>query len=469
MARTANTTAGDQTGDRTGDQTGDKASGEKPAAAKRKSRAKAAKPAPAESGAPASSERQPAQPAPAESGAPASSERQPAQPAARSGGGVVVALVVLSLIVGAGYITRTKWMPLVADKLAKIPSLKAEDPRVSDLSSRLAELENKTGTLVAKDETIQRLEQERKKLSADLAKALQRLETVEKSMATVRQIAEAAAQMDEASQAKESLKRLSDRLAAIESAGQAQTDKSGADKQVSEAGLAELRAAEARSRELAERLSKLEKEQATLVPAEGAIAGVEKRLDEIEKRAAKGGAGAQRAALVLAVGQLRDAVQQGAAFEREFEAVRGMAAGDAGVNAALLPLANFAKTGVPTLAMLRDDFAAMAGTVVARANSAGGNWFEGLAKRLGTLVRVRRTDGADAGSVEGLVARAEKQLATGDLAGAIGALEKIKPLSAEASKAAQPWLVRAKMRAGAERALAALHIHAVSLLDAAKE
>lgn len=444
MARTADTTTGDGNGN--GEET-------KPAAKKRKSRTK-----PAEASADATAE----QPSLDAKGDAQAAQSAPSAPAKSGGGGWIVVLVVLSLIAGGGYITRTKWMPLVADKLKKIPGFKTEDPRVAELSQRLAALESKTGALAVKDETIQRLEKEREKLSADLAKALTRLETVERNMANVRQIAEAAAQVDEASQAKESLKRLGDRLAVIESAGAA-----GADKQSVATGLAELKAAEARSRDLAERLNKLEKDQAAMVPAEKAIAGVEQRLEEMEKRVVK--RGGARAALVLAVGQLRDAVQRGGAFERELQAVKGMAAGDPGISATLLPLGSFAKTGVPTLVMLRDEFAGMAGTIVARAGAAAGGWLEGLTRRLGSLIQVRRIDGAGSDSVEGLVARAEKQLATGDLSGAITAIEGIKPLSAVAGDTAKPWLARAKMRAGAERALAALHIHAVSLLDAAKE
>ncbi len=391
-----------------------------------------------------------------------------AEGAKSGGGGWVIALIAFSLIAGAGYLTQAKWMPLVADKFPKLPSFTAEDPRVTGLNSRIAALESKTGDLTVKDETIQRLEIERGKLSEQLGKALARLETVEKSMAAVRQIAEAAQQMDSASAAQESLRKLSERLAALERA-----EKSAPDKGTVDAGLAELRAAEARSRELAERLARLERENAASAPAVESIAGVAKRLEEVERNAAKSSAGASagaaRAALVLAVGQLRGAVQQGAAFEREFEAVKGMAAGDAGINAALLPLANYAKTGVPTLALLRDEFAAMAGTVVARAGNGNGGWLDRLASSIGALVRVRRTNGAGSDSVEGLVAGAEKQLAAGDLAAAIAALEKIRPLSTEAAKVAQPWLSRAKMRVGAERAVAALHIHAVSLLDAAKE
>lgn len=376
-----------------------------------------------------------------------------AAPATKSGGGWMVAFIVLCLV-GAGlYLTYPKWKHLVAEKLPTLPRIKAEDPRVAGLSERIKLLESKTGEIAAKDETIVRMQEEREKLSAELAKALARLETVEKSMASVRQIAEAASQVDEASAAKESLKRLSDRLAALEG-----VDAVGKD---------------AAAKALAERLTRLEQEKSAAVPAEQALAGVAKRLDEIERRAAKTGdnaaAGAARAALVLAVGQLREAVQRGGGFQRALDAVKGMAVGDPGIEAALLPLATHAKTGVPTLAMLRDDFAAMASTVVARAHAGDGGWLDKLAARIGALVRVRRTDGAGGNSVDALVARAEKQLAAGDLAAAIAALEGIKSLSPEAAAVAAPWLARAKMRVSAERALAALHIHAVSLLDAVKE
>jgi hypothetical protein len=427
---------------------------------KRKPKASAAAKKPAAAAATGKAEAS-EQPAETPAGAPASANTsgQHAPAAKASGGGWVTAVVILALVGLGGYLTYPKWKPLVASKLDKLdlpdlPRIKAEDPRVTGLSERITALEAKAGEeLAAKDATIQELQKERERLSAELVEALARLETVEKSMASVRQIAEAAAQMDEASAAKESLQRLSARLSALEKAGGSAEDSTALAE-----NLAAVRAAEARSRELADLLQKLERESGDAAASKQALVGVEKRLEEIERRAA----------LVLAVGQLREAVQRGGGYAREVDTVKGLAAGDAGVEAALMPLAQHAKTGVPRLAQLRDDFSAMAGNVVARAGAGGDGWLDRLAARIGGLVRIRRTDATGSETVEGLVAQAEHRLQAGDLAGAVSALEGLGKLSADAAAAAASWLGRAKIRAAAERALAALHIHAVSQLDAAR-
>jgi len=441
---------------------------------KRKPKASAAAKKPAAAAATGKAEAS-EQPAETPAGAPASANTsgQHAPAAKASGGGWVTAVVILALVGLGGYLTYPKWKPLVASKLDKLdlpdlPRIKAEDPRVTGLSERITALEAKAGEeLAAKDATIQELQKERERLSAELVEALARLETVEKSMASVRQIAEAAAQMDEASAAKESLQRLSARLSALEKAGGSAEDSTALAE-----NLAAVRAAEARSRELADLLQKLERESGDAAASKQALVGVEKRLEEIERRAASTEVSeptaASRAALVLAVGQLREAVQRGGGYAREVDTVKGLAAGDAGVEAALMPLAQHAKTGVPRLAQLRDDFSAMAGNVVARAGAGGDGWLDRLAARIGGLVRIRRTDATGSETVEGLVAQAEHRLQAGDLAGAVSALEGLGKLSADAAAAAASWLGRAKIRAAAERALAALHIHAVSQLDAAR-
>lgn len=385
-------------------------------------------------------------------------------PAKSSGSGWLIFLLIVGLIGAGGYLSYPKWYPKIADKIPAMPKLPVEDPRVSGLSARIASLETKTGDIQAKDDTIARLQEEREKLSVELTKALTRLETVEKSMDSVRELAEAAASMDEANQAKASLQRLSDRLAALESSGM----QSGA---ASKEGLAQLQAQQARSRELAARLTQLEQDQAASASAETALAGMEKRLSAVEQADASGApASSRQAALVLAVGQLRDAAAAGGAYQREWDAIKGMAAGDPGIEAALTPLAQYANTGVPTLAVLRGEYGELAGGIVsgARGQSASG-WLGKAVARIGSLITVRRTDAGGGDSVEALVAQAESHLRGGDLAAAVKSLEAIAPISADAAAVAAPWLGRAKMRLAAERALAALHIHAVSLLGAGKE
>ena len=385
-----------------------------------------------------------------------------------SGGAWLVFLLIIAVAGGAGYLTYPRWYPALAAKVPGLPKLQLEDPRVAGLSERIASLETQTGAIKTKDETIVRLEQEREKLSRKLATALVRLETVEKSMAAVREMAEAAASVEETTEAKQSLQRLSDRLASLEKTGIGDGDVS--------AQLAKLRDGQAQSRKVDGRLAELEKQLADTALAGRSLSGVEKRLTEIESRAANTGditsnTQPASAAIILAVGQLRDAASRGIAYRREIEAVKALAGDDTGLAASLMPLDRHAKTGVATLSILRDEFTELAGKTVtrARAQTASG-WLSKIVARVGALVTLRRTDSAGApDSVEALVAKAESHLEAGDLAAAVEAVAATAPLSTDAGEVVAPWLGRAKTRLTIERALAALHIHAVSTLGGAKK
>ena len=140
-------------------------------------------------------------------------------------------------------------------------------------------------------------------------------------------------------------------------------------------------------------------------------------------------------------------------------------------NVVLSQLDDHTKTGVATLAILRDEFRDLASTIVAKArNPAAEGWLDKVMAEIRTLATVRRTNGGASETVENLVARAETRLTTGDLAAAVKAVKAIKQLSPEAASASAAWLDRAVSRLSMERALAVLYIHAVSSLGgAAKE
>jgi hypothetical protein len=385
-------------------------------------------------------------------------------PARKGGGGWILILLVVALCGGGAYLTYPQWYPWVADKLPEVPTLDfQQDPRVAGLSDRIAALEKQAGASLAKDETIQRLEQERERLRQDLGKALARLETVEASMASVREMAEAAARIEETAAAKESLQALSERLSAIEDRGAAVAGAADAER------LSALAAARDEARKLAERMAELEKSQAQAATERETLAEMEKRLAAVEDRPAASQSGtASKGAVLLAVGQLRDAVRLGTAYQREYDAVKALAGADPGIGAALLTLGKAAKTGVPTLAVLREEFGAMASPLVAEARGqAADGWVSKIVAKVGSLVTIRRTDGKGGDDIEALVARAEQRLAAGDLAGTVEAVDAMKPVSTEAAAMVAPWLDRAKTRLAAERALAALHIHAVSSLSGA--
>lgn len=158
-------------------------------------------------------------------------------------------------------------------------------------------------------------------------------------------------------------------------------------------------------------------------------------------------------ALLLAVGQLREAVNQGGPFQGELETVKVLAGDES------KPLAEavggYAQQGIPNRLTLRDRFNRIAPDIVrADLHAKGGGWFNETLDRLSALVTVRRIDGEAAGkSTSAIVARAEQRLADNDLS---GAMEELTGLEGEALDAATPWMSDARARLAAERSLSEL-------------
>ncbi len=172
-------------------------------------------------------------------------------------------------------------------------------------------------------------------------------------------------------------------------------------------------------------------------------------------------------ALLLAVGQLREAAAGSRAFDAELELVLKTAGGDAGIEEAAEPLAAIARRGVPTRAALEARFPALA----ARAAQAGlvseeGDWLNRTAARLSRVVTIRRVgEGAERGEgALATIARAENRLAAGDLAGAAAALEDLQGAPA---RTFDDWRGAAAARAATDAAVARLSRRAVERLAAA--
>ncbi len=170
--------------------------------------------------------------------------------------------------------------------------------------------------------------------------------------------------------------------------------------------------------------------------------------------------------LLLAVGQLRDALRGSGPYTGELAAVRAIGAGDKAVEKAVATLAPDAARGIAGRVALRERFQATA-VAVARAALApeGNGWWDQTVARLSRVITYRRTGtgAADSKSATGLLARAEGRMSAADLAGAVAALDG---LEGAAAKAAAGWLRDAHRRLDAENALAALTSHAIARLDA---
>jgi len=173
---------------------------------------------------------------------------------------------------------------------------------------------------------------------------------------------------------------------------------------------------------------------------------------------------------VLAVAGLNDAIARGEPFARHLEALTAIGGGDPNIKATLALLARRAAIGIPTLGQLRDRFDGLAGQIVRAAKTTDdAGWMARAADRVASLITWRRVgDDGRADTVDRIVARAEARLKSGDLVGAVKAVEGLAA-NKNASAAAESWLADAKARVTAERAVASLHVHAVSLLTPAKQ
>ena len=205
---------------------------------------------------------------------------------------------------------------------------------------------------------------------------------------------------------------------------------------------------EALSAQLAE-IRKTTADAAAVLRLADRLDKVEADLRDIQSRRSSA------AALLLAVGQLREAVNGAMAFEAELRAVLVLAPQDAEMAGVMETLKPRAAAGIPTRMVLAERFGALAPALV-RSDllPAGQSWWRDTVNRMASLLTVRREDGEAAGnSPAAVVARAQAALRRGDLAGAIAQAETLDGAAAET---VAPWLADARARLAADKALGIL-------------
>ncbi len=197
--------------------------------------------------------------------------------------------------------------------------------------------------------------------------------------------------------------------------------------------------------DLAARLDDLATRTAT---TEAAVSAATQRLDETPQ-----------SALVLAVGQLREAARGREPFPAALEALGAVAAGDAVIAPLLDELKGLAATGVPTVADLGASFDAALSAALAPVSAPDAPWYRRALDRLGGLITIRRVGpDAEGDDLEARLARAEAALATGSLAEAVTILDDAAPMAA--------WLEQARRRVALDRALDELAARALALVTA---
>jgi hypothetical protein len=207
-------------------------------------------------------------------------------------------------------------------------------------------------------------------------------------------------------------------------------------------------------------LAEIRQELAKLAASTAEMAA---RIDSVDKEVrSQAASGPTDIALVLALLQIRDAIEVGRPFAAAYDALVGLAQGRPEIAAAAAPLAGSATAGLPgrpvlasRLRELADAIAAAdaSETPAAATDRAASDWAGEALRRLSGLVTIRRIDGAgqdQPGGGPAALNAALRALAGGDLEGAVGALDKLTGAPAETVR---PWLRMAKERLAVEAAL----------------
>lgn len=348
--------------------------------------------------------------------------------AEKSGGGgrsFLAVLVLAVLLVGGAYTTRAVWLPEVEPYLAKLPGFGGgssdaqtspgnQGSPVDALRDRVASLER---TLAASgsdvDTAMAALKQEKERAQGELNKALSRIDDLEKRLGEVRTLASAI------------------------------TSNSG------------------QSVDLAPILSRIDGLEQQGRDTTGEVKALADKVETMPARSAAAGQG-----VVLAIAQLRDAALSGRPFAAQLSALRTVVGDNTDIIAAASRLSASADKGLVTHEQLQTRFSGIAGDIVSEARAGDGDWMQQAAGKLSALVSLRRTDGSSGNPVEDAVAKIEHDLSVHDAASAVKTADALADiLQGKARALLEPWLLDAKARATAERALDAMHASALAGLE----
>ncbi|MEX2642486.1 MAG: uroporphyrinogen-III synthase [Acetobacterales bacterium] len=363
----------------------------------------------------------------------AGSTGRPADDGRRAGRIVmgVAAAFLLLVLVGALVATRYVWEPPVMAQLRNWFGVQPPAGSLASLRERVAALEarNPGGQTAA----MEALRGQGEQLSTRMSDLVGRVDNLSRSLNELRGRVESSEPGAARQQLEEVRRTLVQRLDELER--QTATALGGA--QRIEALELEKQSVLARLSAVGDRLSALETE-------------LKRQTDRMSRPSA----------LVIAVSQLRRAVEGGEGFAQQLAVVDQLAEDRPGLREAVAALQPMADGGVPAQASLRRRFDDVVRQVTAAAKGkAGDGWMDRVADQVGSLVTVRRTDMATGDSVDAIVVRAQAHLAAGDLPAAV---EEMHSLPEQARQAAGPWLADAGRRLGALDAVRALEASLLS-------
>jgi uroporphyrinogen-III synthase len=184
--------------------------------------------------------------------------------------------------------------------------------------------------------------------------------------------------------------------------------------------------------------------------AETKVGALENRLAGIEAEAEAARKARGEAVVVIALADLKSAVEAGRPFVTEFGVVDAAARGGVDLSA----LKPFAEKGVPTASGLRSGWAKVSRAAIAAGEirESGGGVFDRLLSHATDMVKVRQPGDVAGDDVAAAAARVEARLAAADLAGALAAW---KALPEASRKASAEWGAALTARVAVDTALAA--------------
>lgn len=373
-----------------------------------------------------------------------------AKPERRSGGGTWLVLLLLLLVISGALAlwlspAARSWLAgLTGGTVSVTPSpppgpapvAAGPDPRIAELATRLAALENRPPPAPAPPPA-----------ASSPSVAPERLAALE-------------SRIEELAAARAPSSSLEERLARLES--RPEPAPAVASEPVDLAPLGQ------RIDALAARLDGLEQRLERLSALEGRFGSLEQRLSALDSTLASlrqsardADAEARSFGLVVALTRLGAALRQGLPYEKELASARELGADalDAGAFAAL---AARAAQGVPADGELARRFARLAPAILTAERAAEETaWWQRTLGRIVSLVSIRRTGEIEGDAAEAVVARVELRLAAGEL---VRARDELARLAAPAAATAAEFRAQLEARLAAEAALADLDRRALAAL-----
>jgi hypothetical protein len=332
---------------------------------------------------------------------------------------------------------------------------RAPSPEVTALQQRIAKLEGApapapdTQALLGLDGRVKALEDRQKAETPKLSELSDRVAELDTSLKSLGKIAEEGGSVADAAAIGQKIDEAEQRLNAKIDAALAEGESANASAiEDTQKTIAELRAKLGALAEAQLATGDAGASQPELDRVTDRLGKLEAMLPELAGTIDKEAAGAKSAALAIAFANLRASVSDGRPYAAELDTIGALAPalGDLG----MLPA--YAEKGIPTVPELARSFAALREEALAvPAPPPDGSFVDSLMASAESLVKIKRIDEAPAGEgASAALARAKAALDNDDLA---VAAKEVETLQGKPREAFASWLGEARARLSADEAL----------------